>query len=95
MKFDYTHCFLCGKELNDENKSEEHIFPKWIQRRHNLWNQKLILFNNTSISYKNLLIPCCKECNGKYLSALENKIRRACENGFDAFIKLDEQYIFL
>ncbi len=36
----------------------------------------LNLLNRTQIPYRNLVIPCCKQCNGTHLSNLENRVKR-------------------
>lgn len=41
--FGYNSCFLCGKEC--DIKTAEHIFPKWLQHKYDLWNQKLTVTN--------------------------------------------------
>ncbi|WP_316570413.1 hypothetical protein [Neobacillus sp. YIM B06451] len=94
MKFTYEECFLCGVKLTLENETEEHIFPKWLQHRFNLWNQTVSLLNGTRIPYRMLKIPCCSICNGIHLSNLENIIRNGVESGFDEFIKIDKLFIF-
>ena len=65
MTFTYDKCFLCGEILTDENSTEEHIYPKWLQNKFDLWDKQLILLNGTGINYRNLKIPCCKRCNNK------------------------------
>lgn len=92
--FDNNHCFLCGAPLNEENKSEEHVYPHWLQKKYNLWNQQLILLNGTAIPYKNLIIPCCKACNRHMGKTFEKPIETAVSIGYDAFIRLDKQMIF-
>jgi hypothetical protein len=93
-KFDDSNCFLCGTDLHENNRSQEHVIPKWIQRRFNLWNQKIILLNGSSIDYRYLTIPCCKNCNNKYLKRLEDKLINAIDSGFDSLKKLDRNIIF-
>lgn len=95
MSFTNDRCFLCGEILNDENKTEEHIYPKWLQAKFNLQTQKLHLLNNTMIMYKSLKIPCCKKCNSEMGSLFEKPIERAVEQGYNEFIKLDKDKIFL
>jgi len=73
MKFDYDFCFLCGEKLK-HSKSKEHVFPKWLLKKYKLFNEKLELLNQTKISYNNLKIPCCSDCNNNYLSQMEKKI---------------------
>lgn len=64
-------CFVCGNIA----KSEEHIIPKWLQHKFNLWNQKLKISNGTTINYRSLKIPCCSECNSNLLSKIEIRIQ--------------------
>ena len=87
-------CFICATPLNDTNQTEEHVFPKWLQERFNLWNQHLILLNDTDIKYKQLTIPCCFKCNNTQLSPLEKRISEATEKGFDAIKKIPRFDIF-
>lgn len=72
-------CFVCGKPAN----SREHIFPKWLQHKFNLWDQYIIMANETQISYKQLVVPCCKICNNEHFSGLENKIANENETESD------------
>lgn len=87
-------CFLCADKLSDGNFTEEHVFPRWLQHKYELWNQKLVLLNGTSIKYKNLKIPCCNSCNNELLSELENKIRMASEKGFETFVEIGDYDVF-
>lgn len=93
MKFDYNHCFLCGVELIKENKTDEHVIPTWLQHRHQLWNQKLTLLNQTEIAYRQLKIPCCKVCNNEHLGDIEKQVEYASAS-YEEFIKLDKFVVF-
>jgi len=93
-EFTNDYCFLCGCKLDDKNRSDEHVFPKWLQHEFKLWDQFIILANNTSIPYKLLTIPCCKNCNNVHLSSMENDIRKAYQSGYAEFKNLDDQRIF-
>ncbi len=95
MTFTYDKCFLCGDILNSDNSTEEHVYPKWLQNKFNLWNKRMDLLNGTTIKYKDLKIPCCKKCNSKMSSLFEKPIERAVNDGYDEFIKLDKNKIFL
>lgn len=94
MTFTNDRCFLCGKELNDENKTVEHVYPKWLQNKFDLWNQELILLNGTMIKYRQLTIPCCKNCNSIMSSEIEKPMENAVSGGYEEFIKLDKKNIF-
>jgi hypothetical protein len=70
-----THpaCFICGRPA----ESFEHVVPKWLQHRFDLWDQELELPNGTSIRYRQLTIPSCTKCNSEVYGALERRV----ENG--------------
>jgi len=63
-------CFICGREA----VSVEHVFPKWLQHRYNLWDQKIVIPNGTSIQYRKLIVPSCKKCNSEVYGLLEKKV---------------------
>lgn len=67
-------CFLCGALLVTGADSGEHVFPKWLQHRFDLWNHQLGLPNGTLIRYRDIKVPCCRECNNKHLSSLEEAV---------------------
>lgn len=80
-------CFLCGIDLDRNNTSREHVFPKWILNEFDLWNTKIRLLNQTYFNYRSATIPCCKKCNNEYLSKLEEEISNGINKGFDFFSK--------
>lgn len=69
-----NQCFMCGGKPT--NGKGEHIFPVWLQRRYNLWDQKLTLLNGTQIPYRNLRVPACEHCNGSFLGKTEDFVSR-------------------
>lgn len=74
IEFDLTkdNCFICGNQAT----SLEHIIPKWLQRKFNLWNQKIQLPNRTNTTYRQLVVPACKRCNNEIYGKLEDKISK-------------------
>jgi|GEM_PF-1279858 len=70
------HCFLCAARLTAKNRSKEHVIPKWAQDKYALWNQKLVLPNQTEIPYRQLTIPCCLNCNNTKLARLESRVEK-------------------
>jgi hypothetical protein len=90
--FEDDRCFLCGKAC--ESKTAEHIFPKWLQRKYELWDQKLTVTNNTKIPYRSLTVPCCEKCNNEDLSRMEGKFEKLLERSFQDLDIEDEQIIF-
>jgi len=81
-------CFLCKISNAD---TEEHVFPKWLQKKFQLWNQRITLKNGTTYRYKDIRIPCCNECNSKYLATIENQIKGWIETNS----AIDEKTIFI
>jgi hypothetical protein len=51
-----THCPLCGRAFAHFSWDEEHIFPRWIQHHHGLWNRKLNIPNFIGKRYKSVKI---------------------------------------
>jgi hypothetical protein len=84
QSFGKATCFLCGRRLGSRNRTDEHVFPKWLLHRFNLWNAQLGLLNGTDIPYRMLTIPCCNTCNNDHLGALEARIEQAVAEGPDA-----------
>jgi hypothetical protein len=92
--FSESVCFLCGARLRD-NRSQEHVFPAWLQHRFGLWDQTITLLNGTTIPYRQLTIPCCTRCNTHYLSNLEACVNQAVTTGASAVRAMDQLTLFL
>jgi len=90
-----TVCFLCGRRLRRGSRSTEHVFPKWLQRRFNLWDQKLTLLNGSDIQYRKLTIPCCRTCNSAVLAPIEKAVERATARGPSAVRSLSKRTLYL
>ena len=86
--FSINQCFVCGAILTDENRTEEHIYPKWLQRKFNLYNQTISLLNSTLIQYRNLKVPSYKKCNAKMREKIEKPMERAVAGGYESFKQL-------
>lgn len=95
VRFGQSTCFLCSAPLRNRNRSEEHVFPKWLQNRFNLWNQRMVLTNLTEIPYRQLTIPCCKTCNNVHLSKVEDIMRAAIESGPYTVTKLPPPIVYM
>lgn len=93
LVLDDSSCFLCGGPVDQDRDSQEHVFPKWLQRRYDLWDKRLGLLNGTSLAYRELRIPCCAPCNGGPLSDLEKIVAAASD--YEALSALNERLIYL
>jgi hypothetical protein len=81
-------CLLCRQVPDDAEKTEEHIFPKWVQRKFDLWNEELHLINGSTIPYRQLTVVACRRCNNDFLNPLEIMVSNAVESGYEAVSKL-------
>ena len=77
-------CFFCANQYEKSSMSMEHVFPKWLLEKFDIWDDKIFLLNKTTISYWQLLVPCCAQCNNKHLSRIEKDAKFVCENGVKA-----------
>jgi hypothetical protein len=87
-------CFLCGTTLTADTRTSEHVFPKWLLNRFDLWDSEFNLQNGTAIRYRQIRVPCCSTCNGSYLSSLESRIEQALDAGYSVFRKLPQGTVF-
>jgi hypothetical protein len=94
-RFGKNTCFLCGKRLSAKNRTDEHVFPKWLQNRFGLWNRKVILLNSSEIAYRHLTIPCCSICNKEHLGLIEKRISKATKDGYEAVLQMDKFNLFV
>jgi hypothetical protein len=85
----WDRCFLCGAPLNTDNRTSEHIFPRWLLQRFELWNDRITLLNKTTIAYREMSVPSCTTCNNSYLAKVEARIKAAVDGGYDSFAELD------
>jgi hypothetical protein len=63
-KADRDSCFVCTRQAS----TFEHVIPKWLLHRFDLWDQALTLPNGTSI-------PACARCNNEVFGALEWRVQ--------------------
>ncbi len=80
-------CFICGVLIDscDKKFSDEHIIPRWLLRRFNLYNEKIRLPNNYFIQYASQTLPCCEECNGELSRVYETPLRNILKPEYKDF----------
>lgn len=82
-------CFLCGTKMPVDAYTVEHVIPKWLQRKFALWDVRVHLLNGTQIPYRDLVIPCCSDCNNIHLSKIERQVRERVEAGPSEVMGMD------
>ncbi|OOE41781.1 hypothetical protein BZG00_02100 [Salinivibrio kushneri] len=81
-------CFLCTKRLDANNQNDEHVIPKWLLKRFDLYNETVNLPNGSKFKYNQYVIPCCIECNSLLSSVLETPLSRVFSDDFEQFTSL-------
>jgi hypothetical protein len=66
------YCAFCD---NSSNITKEHVIPRWLQAHFELSNKRMMLWNGTSIFYRQAIIPACYNCNTERFSKLEDAIK--------------------
>ena len=67
-------CVFC----NHPAETQEHVIPKWLQRNFDLFDQRLLLSNGTTMPYRQAVVPACFRCNHDRFGPLEERIRKDC-----------------
>lgn len=95
---DNNHCFVCGSELDSQNRTDEHVFPRWLSRKYNLMNplsSRIVIPHEKPIKYSAKL-PCCYQCNQVMGNLLEKVIHNAIafDGAYDNAVHLSQNTWF-
>jgi hypothetical protein len=77
-------CFVCGAQPGTVPFNDEHVIPKWLLRRYDLFKSKINLPNGTTPRYDRYTVPCCEACNTMTGRVIEEPMRQIIEGGFEA-----------
>lgn len=81
-------CFICGRPRSDSVPfNDEHVVPKWILRRFNLFDDHITLPNRAHVPYRSYKVPCCVECNSKLGERLETPVSELFGLGFSKMMR--------
>jgi hypothetical protein len=84
-------CFICGANNHSATFNKEHILPKWILKKYNLFEKTINLPSTTKVKYSKYTLPCCGHCNSLMGEKMEQPIRELIEAGFDAVSQYVEE----
>ncbi len=73
-------CFICGSNPEEKPFNNEHIIPKWLLRKYNLFDKAITIPNNETINYSRYVVPCCGECNQFLGDNIETPVKVILEN---------------
>lgn len=68
------HCFMCGAAPESKEFNKEHIIPKWILRRFDLFDKTITLPNGHEHRYRHYVVPCCTDCNSLLDEVIEREM---------------------
>ena len=90
-----SHCPLCGRTFGRVAKTQEHIFPRWLQKYHKLETERLTLPNFLGKTYKSVRIEICEKCNHQRFGHLESEIARRVrsDDAYSAVKELDPELL--
>ena len=91
-------CFICGISQSETVFNREHVLPKWLLSRFNLFSSTVKLMNTTTFRYDRLTLLCCKACNEMMGELIEKPMSEVVAGGAKAiyeYIKREGVLLFL
>lgn len=92
MIFDEHFCFLSGDLTTDKIT----VFPEWLMEKFEFGKEEIALMQNTKAkmtAYQDLKLPCSLRVKEAF-EELDNKFKKAFDEGFEVINQLDELIIF-
>ena len=88
-----TRCLICCEPLNGKVANREHVLPKWILRKYDLYDKEITLPHDYKArQYGGHTMPCCKDCNSLLGKKLEQPVRQLTQGGYAKLQRLlDEE----
>lgn len=80
-------CFICGAAPGTKPFNDEHVFPKWLLQRYNLFARTITLPTGQAVRYDRHVVPCCEECNSLMGREIEQPMSAALDGSPDAVQK--------
>ena len=80
-------CFICGVSPSQAEFNDEHVHPKWVLKKFDLFDKRIGLPNDSDFRYGSYTIPCCKSCNSQMGLTFETPISQLVEQKFNAVSK--------
>jgi hypothetical protein len=77
-------CFLCGARPETRTFNNEHVIPRWLLRRYDLFDKQITLPNGQVHTYGTYWVPCCEQCNSLLGRVVETPISELLDGGFEA-----------
>ena len=89
-------CFVCGDSRDSKPFNDEHVIPRWLLRRFDLFQKHITLFDGQVRTYGHYKLPCCEACNSRLGERLETPISRLLAGSYDAILaRIDSDAVHL
>jgi len=75
---------MCGVSPREKDFNNEHVIPKWILRKLDIYKLSITLPNQSKVRYDQYTLPCCKECNTFLGANIEEEIRLVVDGGIES-----------
>ncbi|MDQ3290018.1 MAG: hypothetical protein M3Q05_01890, partial [Bacteroidota bacterium] len=92
LAFTGNNCFLCGQPVSLTDTTP--VFPDWLMAKYNFANQEILLLDKKIVTYSELTMPCCSNCQHQHIEPLENQIETAADLGLTGWQQLNDLEIF-
>lgn len=77
-------CFVCGVQPGTVPFNDEHVIPRWVLRRFELFERTITLPNGSTFRYGQYKVPCCEGCNTVLGESIEKPVSAITEGGLEA-----------
>lgn len=78
-------CFICGRHPDNTAFNDEHVLPRWLLQRYQLFDRAITLPNLSGFRYGQYTVPCCVDCNALMGARIETPISALVAGGYTAF----------
>nr|WP_224741181.1 HNH endonuclease [Bradyrhizobium sp. 2S1]MCK7667585.1 HNH endonuclease [Bradyrhizobium sp. 2S1] len=77
-------CFICGATPTEKEFNNEHVLPRWLLRRYDLFAKTITLPNKEKVRYDSYTVPCCSDCNSFLGTHIETPVSEIVQSGAEA-----------
>ena len=84
-------CFVCGAAPSERQFNDEHIIPRWVLRRFELFDKSITLPNGELRRYGGYRVQCCDDCNSLLGRKVETPMSALLSGTFGEVLRLLEE----
>lgn len=80
-------CFVCGARPGTKVFNDEHVIPRWVLKRCDLFQKTITLMDGQVRTYGQYKLPCCQDCNTLLGREVETPVSELLAGGFEAIVE--------